>query len=157
MFNFLKNNTVLPKNATKTTKTTLSPNMRFSPYVAFPHFQVQVENNSDLFDAIFFWKVFRGVRRGWQHYSDDFRPIGRNFDPGMVVTHKSKIQKIRFFSIFSKFVLDDSRYRIRLLNHSRTSKMSFPGHISIFQTISATLKEIVFLAKIMIFAKFDES
>ena len=65
----------------------------------------------------------------------------------MVVTHKSKIQKIRFFSIFSKFVLDDSRYRIRLLNHSRTSKMSFPGHISIFQTISATLKKIVFLAK----------
>ena len=65
----------------------------------------------------------------------------------MVVTHKSKIQKIRFFSIFPKFVLDDSRYRIRLLNHSRTPKTSFPGHISIFQTISATLKKIVFLAK----------
>ena len=94
---------------------------------------------------LFFWREFRGVRGGRQHYSDDFRPIGRNLDPDMVVTHKSKIQKIRFFSIFSKFVLDDSRYRIRLLNHSRTPKMSFSGHISIFWTISATLRKIDFL------------
>ena len=94
---------------------------------------------------LFFWKEFRGVRWGRQHYSADFRPIGRNFDPDMVVTHKSKIQKIRFFSIFSKFVLDDSRYQIRLPNHSRTPKMSFSGHISIFWTISATLRKIDFL------------
>ena len=84
----------------------------------------------------FFWKEFRcfpGVR---PYYSADFRPIGRNFDPDIVVTHKSKIQKMRFFSIFSKFALDDSRYQIRLPNHSRTPKMSFSGHISIFRTIS---------------------
>ena len=98
-------------------------------------------------DDIFIWKEFRGVRRGWQHYSDDFRSIGRNFDPDMVVTHKSKIQKIRFFSISPKFDLDDSRYRIRVPNHSRTPQMSFSGHISISQTISATLKKIVFWAK----------
>ena len=95
----------------------------------------------------FIRKEFRGVRRDRQHYSADFRPIGRNFDPDMVVTHKSKIQKIRFFSIFPKFDLDDSRYRIRVPNHSRTPQMSFSGHISIFRTISATLKKIVFWAK----------
>ena len=95
----------------------------------------------------FFRKEFRGVRRDRQHYSANFRPIGRNFDPNMVVTHKSKIQKIWFFSIFSKFVLDDSRYQIRLLNHCRTSKMLFSGYILIFQTISATLKKIIFWAK----------
>ena len=94
--------------------------------------------------VIFFWKEFRGVRGDRQHYSADFRPLGRNFDADMVVTHKSKIQKIRFFSIFSKFVLDDSRYQIRLPNHSRTPKMSFSGHISIFWTISATLRKIDF-------------
>ena len=95
---------------------------------------------------LFFGKEFRcfpGVR---PYYSADFRPIGRNFDPDMVVTHKSKIQKIRFFSIFPKFDLDDSRYRIRVPNHSRTPQMSFSGHISIFRTISATLKKIVLWA-----------
>ena len=96
---------------------------------------------------IFIRKEFRGVRGRWQHYSADFRPIGRNFDPDMVVTHKSKIQKMRFFSIFSKFDLDDSRYQIRLPNHSRTPKMSFSGHILIFRTIPATLKKIVFWNK----------
>ena len=93
---------------------------------------------------IFFQKEFRGVRRDRQHYSADFRPIGRNFDPDMMVTHKSKIQKMRFFSIFSKFVLDDSRYQIRLPNHSRIPKMSLSGYISIFRTISATLRKIDF-------------
>ena len=92
-----------------------------------------------------FRKEFRGVRGGRQHYSANFRPIGRNFDPDMMVTHKSKIQKIRFFSIFSKFVLDDCRYQIRLPNHSKTPKMSFSGHISIFRTISDTLRKIDFL------------
>ena len=65
----------------------------------------------------------------------------------MVVTHKSKIQKIRFFSIFPKFDLDDSRYRIRVPNHSRTRKMSFSGHIYRFSGQYSTLKKIVFLAK----------
>ena len=98
-------------------------------------------------DGIFIRKEFRGVRRGWQDYSADFRPIGRNFDSDMVVTHKSKIQKIRFFSIFPKFDLDDSRYRIRVPNHSRTPQISFSGHISIFRTISSTLRKIDFLSE----------
>ena len=34
---------------------------------------------------------------------------GHGGDPQL--GHKSKIQKMRFFSIFSTFVLDDSRYR----------------------------------------------
>ena len=106
---------------------------------------------------IFFWKEFRcfpGVR---PYYSADFRPIGRKFDPDMMVAHKSKIQKMRFFSIFSKFVLDDSRYQIRLPYHSRTPKMSFSDQMSIFRTISATLKKTYFGPKKMVFAKFDES
>ena len=109
-------------------------------------FRCPPERGRTNFD-VFFWKEFRcfpGVR---PYYSADFRPIGRNFDPDMVVTHKSKIQKIRFFSIFPKFDLDDSRYQIRVPNHSRTPQMSFSGHISISRTISATLKKIVFWAK----------
>ena len=47
--------------------------------------------------------------------------------------------------IFPKFDLDDFRYRIRIPNHSRTPKISFFGHISIFWTISATLRKIDFL------------
>ena len=93
---------------------------------------------------LFFGKEFRCFRGVRPYYSADFRPIGRNFDPDMMVTHKSKIQKMRFFSIFSKFVLDNSRYQIRVPNHSRTPKMSFSGHISIFRTISATLRKIDF-------------
>ena len=123
---------MVPKNATKTTNATLYENR-------IPPEWVRVTGDN------FIRKEFRGVRRGWQHYSADFRPIGRNFDPDMVVTHKSKIKKMRFFSIFSKFVLDDSRYQIKLPNHSRTPKMSFSGHISISRTISATLRKIDFL------------
>ena len=144
--NFLKNNIVLPKNATKATNATLYQNMRF--WAPEPKTRILGFRRNEYEQMVtFFWKEFRGVRGGRQHYSADFRPIGRNFDPDMVVTHKSKIQKIRFFSIFSKFVLDDSRYQIRLPNHSRTPKMSFSGHISIFWTISATLRKIVFWAK----------
>ena len=115
-----------------------------SPRTQNTNFRIPPEWVRVIWD-IFIRKEFRGVRRGWQHYSADFRPIGRNFDPDIVVTHKSKIQKMRFFSIFSKFVLDDSRYQIRLPNHSRTPKMSFSGHISISRTISATLRKINFL------------
>ena len=104
-----------------------------------------------------FWKEFRyfpGVR---PYYSADFRPIGRNFDPDIVVTHKSKIQKMRFFSIFSKFVLDDSRYQISLPNHSRTPKMSFPAIYLFSGQYRPLWRKSYFWPKIIIFAKFDES
>ena len=137
---------MVPQKATKTTNATLYQNMRFWALGAKTRF-LGVRRNEDEQMLTFFWKKFRcfpGVR---PYYSADFRPIGRNFDPDIVVTHKSKIQKIRFFSIFPKFDLDDSRYRIRVPNHSRTPQMSISGHISIFRTISATLKKIVFWAK----------
>ena len=67
------------------------------------------------------------------------------FRPGHHVDPQVKNPKNAIFSIFSKFVLDDSRYQIRLPNHSRTPKMPFSGHISIFRTISATLRKIDFL------------
>ena len=52
-----------------------------------------------------------------------FRP-GRGGDPQV------KNPKNAIFSIFPKFDLDDSRYRITVPNHSRTPKMSFSGHIT---------------------------
>ena len=144
---FWKNNIVVPKNATKATDATLYQNMRFwapGPKTRILGFR---RNEYEQISAFFSGKSLEVSGGGRQHYSADFRPIGRNFDPDMVVTHKSKIQKMRFFSIFPKFDLDDSRYRIRVPNHSRTPKMSFSGHISIFWTISATLRKIVFWAK----------
>merc|ERR1712015_336289 len=69
------------------------------------------------------------------------------FRPGHGGDPQVKNPKNAIFSILSKFVLDDSRYQIRLSNHSRTSKMSYSGHISISRTISATLRKIDFLAK----------
>ena len=94
----------------------------------------------------FFFEKSLDVFRGSGHI---IRPIsGRSAEISTrtwwwPTSQKSK--KCDFFSIFSKFVLDDSRYQIRLPNHSRTPKMSFSGHISIFRTISATLRKIDFL------------
>ena len=137
----LTNRHLVHQNATNAT---LCPHGWFWALGAKTRFLGVRRNNDEQIVTFFLGKEFRcfpGVR---PYYSADFRPIGRNFDPDMMVTHKSKIQKMRFFSIFSKFVLDDSRYQIRLPNHSRTPKMSFSGHISIFRTISATLKKIDF-------------
>ena len=67
------------------------------------------------------------------------------FRPGHGGDPQVKNPKNSIFSIFSKFVLDDSRYQIRLPNRSRTPKMSFSGHFLVFRTISATLRKIDFL------------
>ena len=138
---------MVPKNATKATNETLYQNKHFwapGPKTRILGFR---PNEYEQTDPKFFGKSLE-VSGG---IGNIIRPIsGRSAEISTrtwwwPTSQKSK--KCDFFSIFSKFVLDDSRYQIRLPNHSRTPKMSFSGHISISRTISATLKKIIFWAK----------
>ena len=54
-------------------------------------------------------------------------------------THKSKFQKIDFFSIFVKCFIYAIRYRIRVQNGFRTPWGSISGHISSIRPLSANI------------------
>ena len=136
---------MVPKNATKATNATLYQNRRFwapGPKTRILGFR---PNECELSKTFLFGKSLE-VSGG---IGNIIRPIsGRSAEISTQTwwwPTSQKFKKCDFFSIFSKFVLDDSRYQIRLPNHSRTPKMSFSGHISISQTISATLRKIDFL------------
>ena len=141
---FQKNNIVVPKNATKATNATLYQNMRF--WAPGPKTRILgFRTNECEITLIFLFGKSLEVSGG---IGNIIRPIsGRSAEISTrtwwwPTSQKSK--KSDFFSIFPKYDLDDSRYRIRVPNHSRTPQMSFSGRISIFRTISATLKKIDF-------------
>ena len=117
---------MVPKNATKRTNATLYQNMRFwapGPRTRFLGFR---PNEYEQMTPKFFGKSLEGSGG----IGKIIRPIsGRS---AKISTRtwwwptSQKSKKCDFFSIFSKWVLDDHcRYQIKLPNHSKTPKMSF--------------------------------
>ena len=85
----------------------------------------------------------------------------RNFDTHRIFygvdigkSHKWKSQKNRFFENVLKFDLNALGYRFLVQNTFKTPKESISGHISSFQSISATLSRNEFLSKITFFGIF---
>ena len=69
-------------------------------------------------------------------------------------SHKWKYPKNRFFQNHLKYVLDALEWWFLVQNTSKTLQKVISGHISSFRSISASLSNIEFLAKIDFFAKF---
>ena len=144
MLNFSKNNIVVPKNATKATKTTLCQNRRFW------HLWVKIQktsylrNDCELSETFFSGKrhgvskpagnIFRPISAGFGHFEVNFWPYPQ-----------IKISKNRFFSIFVKCFLYAIRDRIRVRNDFRTPQVSISGHISSIQPLSSKIYNIIFL------------
>ena len=85
----------------------------------------------------------------------------RNFDTQRIFygadigkSHKWKSPKNRFFQNGLKFDLNALGYRFSVQNTSKTLQGSISGHISSFQSTSATISKIEFLSKITIFMIF---
>ena len=106
---------------------------------------------------IFFLEEFWCVRTRRNFYIEISGPVEYSTTHflGWPTTEKSK--KSIFFQNCLKFDLNGFRYRFRVQNGSKTPQGLISGHISIFQTLPATLKNFEFLAKIVILTIFDDS
>ena len=151
MLNFSKNNIVVPKNATKATKTTHRQNNRFW------HLWVKIQKTSYLRnDCELFATFFSGKRHGVSKPAGNiFRPISAgfgHFEVNFWPYPQIKISKNRFFSIFVKCFIYAIRYRIRVQNNFKTPQGSISGHISCFRPLSVNIqKNRVFWSKTCLF------
>ena len=151
MLNFPKNNIVVPKNATKATKTTLYQNRRFW------HLWVKIQKTSYLRnDCELSGTFFSGKRHGVSKPAGNiFRPISAgfgHFEVNFWPYPQIKISKNRFFSIFVKCFIYAIRYRIRVQNGFRTPRGSISGHISPIRPLSVNIqKNRVFWSKTCLF------
>ena len=101
----------------------------------------------------FILKEFWYVRARRNFYIEFSRPVKYSTGPRLVVP-QVKIAKKSIFQSFSKFDLNEFRYRFRVQNNSKTPQEPISGHISSFRPISADISKIEFLTQIAIFAIF---
>ena len=144
---------LLPKKATKTTKTTLYQNMQFSGFGIYQHILLQVNDNPGRTGPIFFGKADELQKL----VPGDIWPI---LDPQNILPAlkwpKTIIQNLKncIFWNFIKIDLNALKYQIGVQNDSKTPQGPISGHISSFRPISATLSKFEFLAKIDFLANF---
>ena len=94
-------------------------------------------------------------------YPNTFSMSYRNFEtrrifyrPDLGKSHKWKYPKNRFFQNHLKYVLDALEWRFLVQKTSKTLQKAISGHISSFQSISASQSNIEFFVKIDFFLKF---
>ena len=153
MLDFLKNNIVVPQNATKATNATLCQNTLFWENRVGSHIPMAFCKYPDLMGLIFLERAMG--------YMNRFRPIFDRFWTRRIFYEaqngqnpQMKIEKNVIFSNVIKIYLKWFRYRFWVQNASKTPQEPISGHTSTFRPLPANISKIEIWEKTRDFAIF---